>query len=436
MSFCRCLTLRGHFFLSRVSLFLFSAALVSLGMGGCLVPPEKKDPSRSWLPRTHQSLRYLQDPKLREKGSNELMAAFRDLSDWSLPFFRVLVTPHLYRLTSSQTPPPPRVVWLLGRLEGRRSLPSLKNIIQKSQEKGFLFTFIAGSLLVASFSHSPRALLNGVLLSKVTGYSLSKASDIASKYSCKDMEPVLRQESKTLFSSMLPLLVSGGVTQKVAEDTLYRSFWEVTSSWGCSTPQPKRSTPPTSLSSLGRVQAEIETCTHRASSSCVSDLLAEARSQSGDPLVQAVRLRALGWLSSRSPRVSQALMNALVDLTNAGITSSQEKLLARTILLSLNRIGEPSSQKRLQSLGPRLPSPLRPLWARVLTTLRRLSPRDLPHLSSLCESKDPLVLERAILELGRMKVGKKPLHSLCPRWAVKAYPRSVGRAHRIVLLWQ
>lgn len=312
----------------------------------------------------------------------------------------------------------------------------MKRVVKEALKNGAVSTFIAGSLQIASLSRSPSSLLRGFLLAKSTGYSLSKAASVSSRYSCKAMRSVLGKELNQAFDSVVPLLVSGGFPKRDAKETLSRSFWEAVSFWGCSRPKPRRATQLKSPTALGRARAVFEACTQRESSSCVSSLLADARSKRGDPLLKAVRFRALGWLPTRSPQSSRALTDALVDLTDGGISSNQEKLLARTLLLSLNRIGEPASQQRLRTVGPHLPKPLRPLWTRVLGTLRRLAPGDLPQLTALCKSKNPLLLERGLLELGRKKVGRERIQSLSPHWAVEAYPRSVGVAHRLALLWQ
>lgn len=422
---------RSRGFLNFLKKFFFS--LICLFFGSCIDPLKTESSSGKNLPRVKIALQELHHGSVDKKAASELKTTYLSTQGWRRYLLGLLIIGDTIKKVESPQVPPPESLWVLARVLEKGALPLLKKAREKALSDGASDPFVAASLEIAHLSNAPKILLEGALISDITGHYFKRVRELVKNYGCQDLSsnilPLVRADTKTFpehLKSSLKILQNMGLSLSSLSPMLVSSLWRLTVFLGCSDFAPivsrklqnPSNLPLSTFVVLSRAAAHIPSSTGLKhlrelflSRETVSskDFEPSSRTYNRDLLIKkAVAISAVGWSQSSSKEISSLIVKYLLFSSAEGkaknSTSHELSIFVRSLLLSINRIGEPKELPLLQEMKETLPKALQPLLISVEKTLFAImNIRNKKDLIQLFKNGSIYERERALLELGRKK---------------------------------
>ncbi len=431
---CFCFRQAAHSSCSFFNFFtFFSFFLTCLFFWSCIDPLKPEASAGKNLPLIKRALKELYHQRVAKKAASELKTAYLANHGWRRYLVGLLIIGDTIQIVESPQVPPPDSLWVLARVLEKEALPLLKKARKKALSGGASDTFIAASLEIAHLSSSPKILLEGTLVSDITGHYFKRARELSKSYGCKglgsNMLPLLNAETNAFpehLKSSLKILQTMGLSLSSLSPMLFSSLWRLAVFLGCPdfAPVVSRKLQNPSILSLSSFVVLSRAAAHLPSSTGLKllrdfslsgdniaskDLKPSSRSHDNDILIKkAVAFSVFGWTKNYSKDLSSLIVKHL-HLSSAEekakkTTSSEFSFLVRSLLLSMNRIGGPKELPLLQEIKENLPKALHPLLISVEKTLLSIGGGDKKILLQLLQKGSIYEKERAILELGRKKL--------------------------------
>jgi len=411
----------------------FSFFLSCLFFWSCIDPLKPESSSGKNLPRVKRALKELHHQRVAKKAASELKTAYLSTLGWRRYLVGLLIIGDTIKKVESPQAPPPDSLWVLACVLEKEALPLLKKAREKAISSGASDTFVAASLEIAHLSNAPKILLEGALVSDITGHYFKRTRELAKEYGCKDLAsnilPLARAGTNAFpvhLKSNLKILQNMGLSLGSLSPMLFSSIWRLAVFMGCSDFAPivsKKLQNPSTLplstfvilsqaaahlpSSTGLKQLAVFSLSGEKDSS--KDLEPNSKSHNSDRLIKkALAISAFGWTPSPLKE------NSSLIATHLHISNDENKakkstypefsFFVRSLVLSINRIGEPKELPLLQEMKEKLPKSLQPLLIKVEKTLFAIKGiGNKKELIQLSKNGSIYERERALLELGRNK---------------------------------
>lgn len=416
------------------------ALFLALLAGGCLKDLTRRDKrTETWRGRTELELERLAAEDETPAACRQLSYIYSQLNKREKRDFTNRVGPKLLKTIRTAPTAPAALIDLLDRLAPSGTRTALKKVLRRASEKGDAEGYVASALALLRRDGPKHLAVRALVVATVTGHKRKQSEKLARRMGCEHLGPPLKRVITGQNHDIDGLLMKIGLDPGKARAFVLRTAASTASNLLCV------GLGPALLDALSSCQDCLECIQPLARSVGLLDppnarnVLLQLLSSSFPARARAAA-SGLSWTPRPHGSISENLVKRLQQVAIQPSSPKRNALFA-ALIRAIGRVSASEVVPALRRIQKQLPDDRKKM---VRSAFRRIDPAvqcgsNVECLARILTGGDPHVAERAVLELGRVGIGRRDrstaIKALNTELRRKSTHPAVRRAARVSLSW-